>query len=369
MANANFNVNLNIWTSGSVIYANVTYAHKQGLSFTYSDASLPTPTMTIAGTTFYDTDFANRVHAGVNVGTVTTTTFSKSVTADGSYPVAWSCGSGIRSDFASTLSGTAVVSGTATPPTGLNVTDITTNIDTDNVVSITGTVSISGWGTGGSTSQRYRELEVYSYSDSGLVTPRTTKAATGSTTSSAIRIESTDSGDLKILPNAQYVIGAFATNGSASAGPTRFGTVITGIPMPTVELEEISYTTAKLKATIPKHGGYRGLTLKLYYGSVTYGTFNLSAGTHHVMLTNLGSNTMYAMQYALVYGSETSHVGTLPTFKTLSMTVGKLYTSVNGKADETDKLYASDGGKTKELKKLYTSVDGAAQLIYGRKVY
>lgn len=148
MANAQFTCTLHAWAEGNSIKAYFTYQHIQGLSYYYSDTTLPTPTMTIAGTGYSDTSFANAVHNGVNVGTVNTTTFTKSGLANGTYTVTWSCGSGYRSDFSGTWSTQVTVSATA-PPTGITVA---LNSRTWNTINIK--ASITGWGSGGSTSSR-----------------------------------------------------------------------------------------------------------------------------------------------------------------------------------------------------------------------
>lgn len=148
MANAQFTCTLHAWAEGNSIKAYFTYQHIQGLSYSYSDSALPTPTMTIAGTGYSDTSFANAVHGGVTVGTVNTTTFTKSGLANGTYTVTWSCGSGYRSDFAGTWSTQVTVSATA-PPTGITVS---LNSRTWNTINIK--ASITGWGSGGSASAR-----------------------------------------------------------------------------------------------------------------------------------------------------------------------------------------------------------------------
>lgn len=152
MANAQFTCTLHAWAEGNSIKAYFTYQHIQGLSYYYSDTALPTPTMTIAGTGYSDTAFANAVHSGVNVGTVNTTTFTKTGLSNGTYTITWSCGSGYRSDFAGTWSTQVTVSATA-PPTGITVA---LNSRTWNSINIK--ASITGWGSGGSTSARTLQI-------------------------------------------------------------------------------------------------------------------------------------------------------------------------------------------------------------------
>lgn len=139
MANPNFNCTLNAWVSGNTIYANFTYSRSG--SYSYYDITLPTPTMTIAGETFYDNDFANRVHSGVTVGSITSSTFSKSV-GNGTYGVTWNCGSGQRSDFAGSWS-TSVVVNTGTGPSSIAI-----KFNSASWNSVNTTTTIGSWGTG-----------------------------------------------------------------------------------------------------------------------------------------------------------------------------------------------------------------------------
>ena len=148
MANAGFTCTLHAWAEGSSIKAYFTYNRTDGGSYFYQDTYLPTPTMTIAGTGYSDSSFANAVHNGVYVGSVNTSTFTKSGLANGTYTVTWSCGSGGRSDFQGSWSTQVTVSATA-PPTGIAVS---LNSRTWNTIKIN--ASITGWGRGGSTSSR-----------------------------------------------------------------------------------------------------------------------------------------------------------------------------------------------------------------------
>lgn len=141
MANSNFNCTLKVSVSGSTISAYMEYSRKDGRTYAYSDSDLPTPTMTIAGTTYYDTNFANRVHNGVSVGTIRTTTFSKSVSS-GTYKVTWNCGSGRRSDFACTREAYATVN------TGVGPSSISLHFESATWNSVTSTTTIGSWGSG-----------------------------------------------------------------------------------------------------------------------------------------------------------------------------------------------------------------------------
>lgn len=139
MANSNFTCTLNVTVSGNTISAYMRYSRSG--SFTYSDTALPTPTMTIAGTNFNDTAFANKVHSGVTLGALNSTTFSKSV-SNGTYTVKWTCGSGYRSDFAGTWSKSVTVN------TGVGPSSISLQFDSATWNSVTSTTTIGSWGSG-----------------------------------------------------------------------------------------------------------------------------------------------------------------------------------------------------------------------------
>lgn len=109
----------------------------------------------------------------------------------------------------------------STPPTDLTLSDLVPGID-----SFTATVSVSGWGQNpGEESSRYRELQVWTYSVSGLVEPRRFQTDYGSSLSSSITVDNNSSGastpPLTITPNTRYVIGIYATNGNVSTGGQR----------------------------------------------------------------------------------------------------------------------------------------------------
>ena len=216
MANANFNCTLHAWAEGNSIKAYMTYSRKDGASYFYDDSALPTPTMTIAGTGYSDSSFANTVHSGVYVGTLNSSTFTKSGLANGTYTVTWSCGSGHRSDFQGTWSTQVTVSATA-PPTGITVS---LNSRTWNSINLS--ASITGWGSGGSASSR--QLIIIAGDTSmpasgmfGTWPRRETKlgavtSGSGNVTSSSI---SMGSSAWYVKGCTSFKIASYATNGAA----------------------------------------------------------------------------------------------------------------------------------------------------------
>lgn len=159
MANQYFTCELEAWRSGTTLYGRMHYYRTDGQTYTYTDTSFPTPTMDLAGSTYSDTDFANRVHAGINIGNVYSTTFSRSVAGSGNRTVTWTAGSGGRSDFAGTWSETVyfppsyvapttpTISATVTSPTSITITYGTTSFGNP----ATGTVTLYGGTTASPT--------------------------------------------------------------------------------------------------------------------------------------------------------------------------------------------------------------------------
>lgn len=198
-------------------------------------------------------------------------------------------------------------------PTGLTCSNIVPGAS-----SFSALVTVSDWGVGGTTSGRYRELQVWTYSSSGLVEPRRYQPEYGSTLSSVITVNnSSDGGSLTIIPNTRYVIGVYATNGAVPTGAQRIGAYYTICEAPTFSEDTqtrapYNKVTVSFDYTTPVDGG--ALTKTLYYsldnltwtstgetissGSQTSGTFTITLpaddSSHTVYLrttTSAGNST------------------------------------------------------------------------------
>ena len=139
MANQYFTCELHASVSGSNVSAYMRY-YRSG-SYFYQDQAFPTPTMTIDGTNYSDTGFGNRVHNGISIGDVSTTTYTKSC-ANGNRTVTFSAGSGYRSDFSGTWSTTVNVNASS-PPSGASMSWVS---HTWNSVTVKG--KVTNWGSG-----------------------------------------------------------------------------------------------------------------------------------------------------------------------------------------------------------------------------
>ena len=283
--------------------------------------------------------FGSRGINGTSFGVSTTQTSAN---------VGWSTSDGYSGTF------TVTFPSGATPPTGLNVTSLSTTQNT-----VTGTVSITGWGEG-ADSNRYLELSV---SNNKTTDSRRYKAGTkGSTsTSQTLTVNNSSSGSMTISPNTSYYIGAYATNGKASTGVLwNWGSVVTKPATPTASNSNVLRHTATLTITAPAQGTAQTMTAYYKIGSgswVNAGTIAQNS-TKTVSLANLDANTAYTITVKV---SNTS--GDSATATTSFTTKPALYCSVSDKTKGVKKLYCSVNGKTKRVVKLYGSVNNKTKRI------
>lgn len=231
MANPYFSCNLVAWVSGTTIYARMDYSRSG--SYFYQDTSFPTPTMNLGGVTYSDESFANTVRNGVYVGSVSSTTFSRTVSSNGTKTIVWSAGSGIRDDFAGSWSTTVTVTGVKTAPTGVSGTT-----ETDGSVKGRAkvSVSVSTWGTNSSAGS-YKASKNSSGSSlwgSSSSSPFTFTGLSGSVSTTAGVVNTwypmaTNNNNLSTVGSAMYIASPSAPTITATAGTraTTFGGSIT----------------------------------------------------------------------------------------------------------------------------------------------
>lgn len=258
------------------------------------------------------------------------------------------------------FSGGGTLPSATTPPTGLSCTDVQRGQD-----SLSATVSVTGWGVGSGT--KYRELQVWTNSASGLVEPRRYQPVNGDTKSSTITVNNSSSGGtLTLVPNTMYVLGIYASNGSANTGSQRVGQYSTLPPTTTISNTAVTTTSATFTYSVPNQGGQYDMALKYQLDSgslVTVATLT-GSGTKSGSFTvsGLTPGTTHTVTASLTT-SAGEVVSNTVTFTTAQPPV-KLYGSVSGKTKLVRKLYGSVNGQTKEIKKLYGSVNGKTKLIY-----
>ena len=179
------------------------------------------------------------------------------------------------------LSETVIVPALASPPSNLQVTNIRSG-----ETSFTATVSVDDWGVGGSSvaNDHYRELQVWTYSQSGLVSPRRWNAARGLDLTGDITTDNTSltsDTPLTIRANTKYVIGGYATCGNGVHTPsTRFSVATTLAPAPTaLSFSSQSYKTystvnAVLNYTVPADGGASPKNLQYRFSTDNGATYS-----------------------------------------------------------------------------------------------
>lgn len=248
----------------------------------------------------------------------------------------------------------------STPPTGLSVSDIRPSTE-----SFTATVSITGWGTGSGT--RYRELNAYTYSSSGLTEPRRYQPVYGNDLSGDITVDNTSNGALNITGNTRYVIAAYATNGAANTGVQRFSTAVTLAYAPSLSATPIDDSSVLVTYSLQADGGFyaKNVQYSLDGGTtwVTGATINTgSATTGTFVIGNLSPNTAYNVKTRVsTTAGETN--GNDISFTTL---VGMNFLGpVNSKSKSIIKFYAPINRKSKIVKKLYgPDENGKSKLFY-----
>lgn len=297
MANQYFTCILDIWVTGTTIHARMHY-YRSG-TYTYQDTSFPTPTMTIDGTTFQDTNFANRVHDGIAVGDVYTTEFTKTVSSNGTFGVSFSASSGLRSDFAGTWNGSATVTEAWTDPSTPSV-----SVKSKKHNAVTFGVSIGSYGNPGGESGRYIEAALLQNNTyDGSTSNRRRWQVAYRVTSADITVDNngsynggSDGLGLTITGNTRYYYGGYATNTKKSKSVVT-GQVYTPCPpLSALALSSQVYTTYnKVRATISytrqSDGGAQTRTGYYRYSTdngatwsawTSFGTVSNTTGTFNV---------------------------------------------------------------------------------------
>lgn len=268
------------------------------------------------------------------------------------------------SDHFLDFSGSVTIPAQSTPPTGLGANNVVRGVE-----SFTANVYITGWGTG--TGTRYRELQCWTYDPSSFVQPRRYQPAYGDALSGNITVDNSSgytqaSGPLNITGNTKYVLGIYASNGTADTGSQRLGEYTTLAYAPEVTISSISSTSATLAYSTKADGGEYAKTYEYSIdGGTTWAAFATvssgSAATGTFTVSGLTAATVTVMQTRVTTTAGTT-VG--PNI-TLNTNAGpKLYGSVNSQANGVTTLYGSSNSQATVINKLYGSVGGQTKLIH-----
>lgn len=228
------------------------------------------------------------------------------------------------------------------PPTGLAASNIVRNVD-----SFTADVSITSWGSGGASADRYLELQCWTYDASGFVQPRRYQPYYTSNLSATITVNNSsryteESGPLTITPNTMYTIGAYATNGAVATGSQRVGGYTT-LAMPAeLSLVSQSGTSATLSYSIAADGGKYDKTIQYSLdGGTTWITLTTATGGSAVSGTFTLSNLVFGNTYNILTKTTTNAGDSIsPAPYVLYLPLHrKTYGSVSGVATDIDTLY------------------------------
>ena len=308
-------------------------------SYFYQDQSFPNPTMNLAGTTYTDTDFGNRVRSGIYVGDVYSTTFSRTVAGTGDRTVTWSAGSGSRSDFAGSWSKTVNFPVEYTAPTGLSISVLEVYPDGGKF-----NVSISSYGNPSSASDRYIEAQICVGND--YSSTRKYKHGTHGASSLTQQITVTNSdytgGGLNIVANTQYYYGGYATNTQLTTSKIQ-GQFVTTAYAPTLGVKETGSDYAIIEYSLKADGGYyaKNVQYSLDNGTtwVTAATINSSSATTSTFtINNLTADTSYHIK-TRVSTTAGQTVGNELSFNTFQDIY--FYGSVNDQTTKVNRLYGA----------------------------
>lgn len=272
-------------------------------------------------------------------------------------------------DFTSPLGGVLACSGSLTipgqssAPTGLTASNLVPGVE-----GFTADVSITGWGTGGSTSDRRKELQCWTYNATTLTQPRRYNSVWGEslTTNISVNNYSTISTDaiLHITGNTIYTLGLYATNGAASTGSVNWMPAVTLPYEPILTSKRIEKTSATFKVDIHADGGFYEKDIYysidnganwIYARKITSG----DATTFDLELNNLSASTQYTLKVRSTTPAGDS-VSKDYVFTT-SATTPCFYGSDNiQRARETVIFYGSSNSVARNIVKTYCSVNGRA---------
>jgi len=191
-------------------------------------------------------------------------------------------------------------------------------------------VSVSGWGTGGSSSQRYIEAQVWTRSDTGLVEPRRYQASYG-TTSATIRVNNSSSGSLTITPNTIYTVGVYATNGAASAGSLRIGDHCSAPPVVTIVENSVTESKITIGWSFGNQGGAYNLILEYSLDGTNWNTMTTQSGSGAksgtYTVTGLSPATTYSIRTRIrtTNTSQSNYITNGNTVSVTTQTDVKLY--------------------------------------------
>lgn len=267
------------------------------------------------------------------------------------------------------FSGSVTIPAQTSAPTGLTASNLVAYQE-----GFQATVSLSSWGTGGTTSARTKQFRICTYSATTLQSPYRYTNVTGSDLSSTILTNNgssylDSSGPLQVVGNTRYTLALHATNGGADTGLQRWRDAVTLPYPPQVVLDSVTKNSANFVVNLKADGGF--YRKQLFYS--LDGTNWIIAGTESVgaatsvpfTVSGLTAETAYTLKTKVVtFAGESA--GTDFPFYTSAQTPAFYGSNTIQRAQETGKFYASVNGQATNVKKIYGSVNGQAQVVFDR---
>ena len=225
-----------------------------------------------------------------------------------------------------------------TPPTGLAVSNVVAGED-----SVTAEVSVTGWGTGGTSADRRKELSICT---SASTTQRKKTMVYEDTLSTVLTVDNsstfTDGAAFTITPNTQYYLTMWANNGAQGTGNSSFIPYVTLAAVATVSVGSVTGTTATISYSTSADGG--ALSKEIQYSldggtnwvtGATVSTGSASSGTFTI--SGLSGYTTYSVETRVHTTAGDSVGATLsvttdtiaPDTPTVSVATNNTYNSLN----------------------------------------
>lgn len=269
-------------------------------------------------------------------------------------------------------SGTITLQAQSSAPTGLRL---------ENLVPLsegfTADVAVDSWGTGGSTSNRAKELQCWTYNASTFQQPRRYQLKIENTLDSTITVNNNSayteaSGPLNIVGNTRYTLAIYASNGAVGTDNVRWTDAVTLAYKPEVHLYDVTKTTATVHIHLKADGGFYEKTV--YYSldnGANWIPFRTNLSGDETTLAFVLNHLVPGTQYTLKVGVGTEageNIADDMTFYTSAQTP-TFYTSNNlSRAEEVLPFYGSNGSTARNIVKMYGSSSGEAVLVFNNSV-
>ena len=371
----------NYWSSSS----NIKYYHWTGnwsrsgntitlsglrlwLTFTYNSSGSGTDSVTVTGGSAQNVTFTAAGLAS-NIVSLNNTSFAVSSGATSTR---------IYCYIAGEVTGSVQINFDGAP-TGLSATNLQASQE-----SFTADVAVTAW-NGGTSENRYKELQCWTYNASSLVAPRRYQAVFTDDLSSTITVSNNSAGDLTIVGNTRYTLGLYASNGSISTGSQRYTNAVTLAYKATLSLNSAGVDNLVIDYSVPSDGGFYNKSLEysidggstwvnfatIQGGSSTSGNFTISglnAGTEYTVqsrvVTSAGATTNDNLVASTIGPIPPTITTTLVSYNSIDVSYGT--TSFSGGQNGKVELEEGTGGMSDPFT-LVDTIYSVGQDIYTKE--